>query len=199
MTPSGIKHATFPLVAQCLNNLPHVTNWEMPAKRNTSSAFALLLSLDSKSVTIFAETRRIRLPETCLPTFYATHTKLSPYLCSRYEIDHAHLLCADHERFLRPHTLLRTQSHLYTNNCDISQSHVGLHVKCIVYVRFNQNQDVPTNFCKTPKSAILCNSLGSMSWCFTHTPDRRTDITRLIATVSRERLHMNSRIRSVII
>lgn len=191
MTPSGIKPATFPLVAQCLNNLSHVTNWEMPAKRNTSSAFALLLSLDSKSVTIFAETRGIRVPETCLPTFHTTHTQLSPYLCNRYEIDHARLLGTDQERFLRPHTLLRTRSYLYTNNCDISQSQVGLHVKFRVYVRFNQNQDVPTSFCKTPKSAMLCNSLGSMSWCFTHTPDRRTDITRLIAT-SRERLHKYS-------
>ena len=62
---------------------------------------------------------------------------------------------------------------------------------------FNQNRDVPTNFCKTPKSAILLNSLGSMSWCFT--PDRRTVTTRLIANVSRERVHMNSRIRSVIV
>jgi hypothetical protein len=82
----------------------------MSAERNTSSAFALLLSLDSKSVTIFAETRRITVPETCLPTFYTTHTKLSAYLCNRYEINHAHLLRTDHERFLRPHTLLRTSS-----------------------------------------------------------------------------------------
>jgi len=74
MTPSGIKPATLPLVAQCLNILPHVTNWEMSAERSTSSAFALLLSLDSKSVTIFVETRRIRVPEMCLPTFYTTHT-----------------------------------------------------------------------------------------------------------------------------
>jgi hypothetical protein len=120
MSPSGIKPATLPLVAQCLNILPRVTNWEMSAERSTSSAFALLLSLDSKSVTIFAETRRIRVPEKCLPTCYTTHTKLSPYLCNRYEIDHAHLLCTDYERFLRPHTLLTTQSHLYTNNCGIS-------------------------------------------------------------------------------
>jgi hypothetical protein len=120
MIPSGIKPATLPFVAQCLNILPHVANWEMSAERRTSSAFALLLSLDSKSVTIFAETRRISVPETCLPTFYTTHTKLSPYLCNRYEIDHAHLLCTDHERFLRPHTLMRTHSHLYTNNCYVS-------------------------------------------------------------------------------
>lgn len=71
-------------------------------------------------------------------------------------------------------TLLRIQPQLYTNDCDISVKWVFMW-NVLFLEDFNQNQDVPTDFSKNPKSEILWNSFVWVSWCFTQTPDGRTD------------------------
>jgi len=83
---------------------------------------------------------KIQLHEMCLPTFYTTHTKISPYFSNRFTIDHNRqtymvrdgvsfvlTLCSHHKVFLRPQFAHHRKYGLF--------HHDQLRLDIIIYVR----------------------------------------------------------------